>query len=493
MLTLVHILFGVQPKSTRQMPRIPVQWQDVRFSEVVTDSREVKPGALFVALAGDNTDGHNFLVEAAERGALGALVRRESVERRSADLARLQQPWILLDPAQADELNKVAPPTFVMIAVDDPLISLQRLAVYHRRQLTPTVVGITGSVGKTSTKEVVAAVLGRCFRTLKTQRSYNSEATVSTTLLQLLPEHQVAVLEMGMWAPGEIRFLADLARPKIGIVTNIGPSHLERLGSIEAIVNAKAELVESLPDDGVAILNSDDPYVVAMADRTRARVLWYGLDPSADLWADMIESRGLEGISFRVHYGDQVMHLALPLIGRHSVHTALAAIAVGLVMELAWDDIIAGLQDDSIQLRLFVVTGVGGATIIDDTYNAAPSSSLAALNLLADLNGRHIAVMGDMLELGVAEEEAHRLIGRRVAEVAQELICLGPRARWIAEEAEICGMNRDRILVTEQQEDVVNALQAMLRPDDYVLVKGSRGIAMERIVAAVQRRPEEVN
>lgn len=492
MLSLIHILFGVQPKITRQMPHIPAEWQGVAFSDVVTDSRQVVPGVLFVALAGDHTDGHNFLTEAAQRGAVGALVQSTAIEPRRTELEQLERPWILLDPATGDGLSTTPSSTFLLIGVDDPLMALQRLAVYHRRQFTPTVVGITGSVGKTSTKEVIAAVLQRRFCTLKSQRSYNSEVTIPTTLLQLTAAHDVAVLELGMWAPGEIRFLADLARPQIGVVTNIGPSHLERLGSIEAITHAKAELVESLPADGVAILNVDDERVMSMAGRTAARVLRYGLDPAAELWADAIESRGMEGIAFRAHYQDEEVYLVLPLLGRHSVHTALSAIAVGLTLGMGWDDIVAGLEDKNTQLRLFIVPGVGGAQIIDDTYNAAPASSLAALNLLADLNGRRIAVLGDMLELGTAEESAHRMVGRRVAEVAQQLICIGSRAQWIAEEARLSGMDPANILVFERNNDVVDALQAMLRPGDYVLVKGSRGVALEQIVTALQRHPEEV-
>jgi UDP-N-acetylmuramoyl-tripeptide--D-alanyl-D-alanine ligase len=301
----------------------------------------------------------------------------------------------------------------------------------------------------------------------------------------------VAVLEMGMWAPGEIRFLANLARPKIGIVTNVGPSHLERLGSLEAIAHAKAELVESLPGDGVAILNYDDERVAAMVTRTAAQVFFYGLNPQADVWADEIRSRGLEGISFQVHHGEVSYHINAPLLGRHSIHIALAAIAVGLIMELSWEEIIAGLQDQSAQLRLFVVPGAGGSTIIDDTYNAAPASSLAALNLLADLEGRRITVMGDMLELGTVEEEAHRKIGARAAEVADLLICVGARARWIAEEAQASGMPADRVHILAENAQAVQLLQTQLQPGDFLLVKGSRGMAMEEIVAALQRRPEE--
>ncbi len=491
MLRLVHILFGIQPKSTRQMPQIPAHWQDVRFSTVVIDSRLVVADALFVALPGERTDGHNFLSEAMEHGARGALVLARDLAQRREQFAEVGRPWVTVDPADASNLAACAPDTFLLILVDDTQMALQRMAVYHRRQLTPTVVGITGSVGKTSVKEVAAAVLSRRYRTLKSERSFNSEATLPTTLMQLQPDHEVAVLEMGMWAPGEIRFLANLARPKIGIVTNVGPSHLERLGSMEAIANAKAELVESLPGDGVAILNYDDERVVAMADRTAARVVSYGLDPRADVWADEIRSRGLEGISFRVHHDAESYSINAPLLGRHSVHIALAAIAAGLVMELGWEDIVAGLQDQSVQLRLFVVPGVGGSTIIDDTYNAAPASTLAALNLLADLAGRRIALMGDMLELGAVEEEAHRKVGVRAAEVADVLICMGTRARWIAEAALASGLPAGQVQMFAEHAQAVQFLQTLLQPGDFLLVKGSRGMAMEDIVAALQRRPEE--
>lgn len=491
MLRLVHILFGIQPKSTRQMPQIPAHWQEVRFSEIVVDSRHVTPDALFVALPGEQTDGHNFLSEAMERGARGALVLAQELAQRREQFAEAERPHVLVNPADASNLEAYTPDAFLLILVDDTQMALQRMAVYHRRQLTPTVVGITGSVGKTSVKEVATAVLSRRYRTLKSKRSFNSEATLPTTLMQLQPDHEVAVLEMGMWAPGEIRFLANLARPKIGIVTNVGPSHLERLGSLEAIAHAKAELVESLPGDGVAILNYDDERVAAMVTRTAAQVFFYGLNPQADVWADEIRSRGLEGISFQVHHGEVSYHINAPLLGRHSIHIALAAIAVGLIMELSWEEIIAGLQDQSAQLRLFVVPGAGGSTIIDDTYNAAPASSLAALNLLADLEGRRITVMGDMLELGTVEEEAHRKIGARAAEVADLLICVGARARWIAEEAQASGMPADRVHILAENAQAVQLLQTQLQPGDFLLVKGSRGMAMEEIVAALQRRPEE--
>ena len=489
MFNLVHILYGVQPRSTRQMPQIPAQWQQVSFTEAVTDSRDVGPGDLFVALAGEHTDGHRFLADVAGRGAGGALVNAKTLAAHPEWLPT-EQPHAPVEPARAQGLDEAPEGSFLLIAVDDPLMALQRLAVYHRRQLTPTVVGITGSVGKTTTKEVVAAVLSHRFRTLKSKRSFNTDVTVPATLLNLTPADEVAVLEMGMWAAGEIRFLADLARPHIGIITNVGPSHLERMGSMDAIANAKAELVESLPADGTAILNYDDERVRAMAARTRARVLFYGLDPRADLYADEIVSRGLSGVSFRAHWKGDELTIKLPLLGRHSVHTALAAAAAGLVMGMEWDEIVDGLNSDAAQLRLLTVGAESGATLIDDTYNAAPASTLAALNLLSELDGRRVAVLGDMLELGDYEEEGHRLVGRRVAEVAALLVTVGRRAAWIADEALASAMPAERVRRTSSPAEAVELLRGLLGRNDYVLVKGSRGVALDQIVSALQRRPE---
>jgi UDP-N-acetylmuramoyl-tripeptide--D-alanyl-D-alanine ligase len=485
-LNLDEVLLGLRAEEARrEPPAIPLALKQVAFSEAVIDSREATPGSLFVALRGERVDGHDFLAAAVARGARGALVRREKV----AEL-KLDQPFRLVDPISGEGLAEATPDTALLIAVDDPLAALQRLAAYHRGLFSPTVIGVTGSVGKTSVKEVTAAVLRRGYRTLKNPRSYNTEATLPIVLLQLTADHEVAVLEMGTFGPGEITLLAQLARPQIGIVTNVGPSHMERMGSIETVAQAKSELVQALPEGGRAILNIDDPRVRAMAEATAARPFFYGLDPAADLWADEIESRGLEGISFRAHHAGESVFLKLPLLGRHSVHTALAATAAGLLLGLGWDAIIAGLRDESAQLRLLAVPGAGGATLIDDTYNASPASSLAALNLLAELDGRHIVALGDMLELGSFEEEAHRLVGRRVAEVADQLIVVGPRARWIAEEAAASGMPESRITAAATNEEVIALLRDSMQLGDYVLIKGSRGAAMEGIVAALQQEPD---
>jgi len=284
--------------------------------------------------------------------------------------------------------------------------------------------------------------------------------------------------------------LARIARPQVGVVTNIGPVHLQRLGTMQAIADAKAELVEALPSDGVAILNQDEPLVRAMAARTTARVFTYGLSSKADLWADEIEGVGLEGIRFMLHYRGEAIHVRAPLLGRHSVHTALRAAAVGLVEGLDWSDIVNGLRSDSPQLRLVAVQGPNESMLLDDTYNASPASTIAALNLLADLGNRHVAVLGDMLELGSYEEAGHRLVGRRVVEVADLLITVGELGQVIAEEALAAGMPSERVIILPDADAAVRVLPSLVQERDMVLIKGSRGVGLDRLVDALTRPVE---
>jgi UDP-N-acetylmuramoyl-tripeptide--D-alanyl-D-alanine ligase len=258
------------------------------------------------------------------------------------------------------------------------------------------------------------------------------------------------------------------------------------LGSIERIAQAKAELVQALPAEGVAILNHDDPLVRAMVHQTPARVFTYGLTSEADLWASDIESEGLEGIHFVLHYRSEDIHAKVPLLGRHSVHTTLRAAAAGLVEGMNWDEIMAGLQDSAVQLRLVSVLGINGSTLLDDTYNASPASTFAALNLLDDLSGRKIAVLGDMAELGDQEEEAHRRVGCRAAGTVDSLVTVGRRAHLMAEEARACGLSPDAITEVETNAQAIAHLRQAVRPGDVVLVKGSRSMAMEEIVTALQ-------
>jgi UDP-N-acetylmuramoyl-tripeptide--D-alanyl-D-alanine ligase len=290
-----------------------------------------------------------------------------------------------------------------------------------------------------------------------------------------------------MYDVGEIAELTRIARPHVGVVTNVGPVHLERAGSMERIAQAKAELVEALPADGAAILNYDDPLVRGMAERTEARVLYYGLSPKADLWASSIQGMGLEGIRFRLHYKGETIHLRVPLLGRHSVHTALRAAAVGLVEGESWQDIVEGLQGGSPQLRLVAVSGINGSTLLDDTYNASPQSTFAALNLLDELDGRKIAVLGDMLELGSYEDEGHRKVGLRVIDSVDILITIGQLARIIGEEAKRWGLSPSVVHTLEANSQAIELLREIVAPEDVILVKGSRALQMEEVVMALAR------
>ncbi|MCU0508206.1 MAG: UDP-N-acetylmuramoyl-tripeptide--D-alanyl-D-alanine ligase [Anaerolineae bacterium] len=460
--------------------------------DCVIDSRTAARGSLFFALRGERTDGHLYVYAAFERGAVAAVAQEGALELAPGTLAVSPQGKLFsAGSADAPSGEALRPP--VVFLTRDSLAALQTLGARWRAALPVETVGITGSIGKSTTKETVANVLATRYVTLRSEGNLNNEIGLPLTLLRLRGNHERAVLEMGMYAVGEITQLVGWARPRIGVVTNVGPVHLERLGSIERIAEAKSELPRGLPpaeDGGVAILNRDDPLVWSMAGTTRARVFSYGLNPQADLWADEIESGGLEGIKFWLHHGKERYHAHLPLLGRHSVHTALRSAAVGLMAGLSWDEIMRGLQDARGQLRLMVVPGLRDTTIIDDTYNASPDSTLAALNLLRDIaNSSHraVAVLGDMFELGSYEEAGHRLVGGRAAQVVDKLVTVGPRARWIAEEALASGMSPTNVHPVAGNTDAIGILQGMIRPGDIVLVKGSRAAAMESIVDALSR------
>ena len=449
------------------------------ITEAAIDSRQVIPGALFVAIPGERVDGHDYIAEAFRRGASFALIQQDvDASFRTLDLR---------GGLKTDSPLDVNPP--LCLRVDNTLSALQQIARFWRRKLDLHVIGITGSVGKSTTKEVVAEVLGTRYRTLKSPGNLNNEIGLPLTILRLGSGYERAVLEMGFYVPGEIAFLCDIALPQIGVVTNVGTVHAERAGSQEAIARGKAELVQALPQDGVAILNFDDPWVQKMEEKTKARVFFYGLSPEADLWADGVEGLGLDGIRFRLHYGRETMHMHVPMIGRHSVHTALRAAAVGLADGLTWMEILEGLRQANAQLRLVAVRSESGALLLDDTYNASPESMLAALNLLGELEvKRKIAVLGDMLELGPYEKQGHEMVGLRAAQVVKRLITLGPRAHVYAESARRAGMRPDRILEFESIEQIIDWLKENLTLDDAVLLKGSHGLRMDRITAELEVR-----
>jgi UDP-N-acetylmuramoyl-tripeptide--D-alanyl-D-alanine ligase len=443
---------------------------DTLFTAFERNARTLQPGALFIALRGERFDGHMFVADAAAAGAAAAMVSRE---------------WAAEHPD----------PPLPLLVVDSPLEALQQLAAWWRAQLPDLlVVGVTGSVGKTSTKETIASILARSGSTYRSPGNLNTEIGLPLSLLEVTPDHRFAVLEMGgAYAFGEIRLLSDIARPRIGVVTNVHPVHIERMGSIEAIAETKAELPESLPEDGWAVLNGDDFRVREMADRCRGQVIFYGLGPENDVRASDVESEGLEGTSFWLHVAGETNRVTIPLIGGHAVELALAAIAVGHAIGMDLADILQGLAEPGVQVRLLVMEGPNGSQMIDDTYNASTPSVMSALGLLEMMNPRRaIAVLGDMRELGAETENEHITVGRRAGVVADLIITYGELARTIGREASLTngrqgsGPPKIESFSLDQCDELIDYLKRELRPEDVVLLKGSRGLQMEDIVSALR-------
>lgn len=473
MITLADMLEALQ------QPR--PQGATTAIRKAVIDSREAEADSLFVAIPGENVDGHDFVADAFARGAAAALIEHD-----------IDGSYPTLNLREGNEnLNEIKADAPICLLVPNTVAALQEIARFWRNQLDLRVIGITGSVGKSTTKELASQVLRRRYKTHKNLGNLNNEIGLPLTILGLRSEHKRAILEMGFYVPGEIDFLCQIAKPQVGVITNIGTVHAERAGSQEAIARGKAELVQALPPapEGVAILNDDDIWVREMASMTKARVFFYGLSPEADLWADEIEGLGLDGIRFRLHYRHETLHLHLPLIGRHSVHTALRAAAIGIVEGLTWQEIISGLRTSRhAQLRLVAARSKCGALILDDTYNASPASTLAALSLLKEVGGMKIAVLGDMLELGQYERQGHEMIGLRAAEIADILLTFGKRAHIIASSARHAGMNPEKIMEFEEAEILIAWLKENLTSEHAVLIKGSRGLRMDRITAALEAK-----
>jgi UDP-N-acetylmuramoyl-tripeptide--D-alanyl-D-alanine ligase len=437
------------------------------------DSRMVAPGMLFVALPGDRTDGHRHLADATITGAAALLVTRRP------------------DPG-AGEPSFDALGDVTIVQVPDALLALQAVAAAWRRRFAPLVVGITGSIAKTSTKEATGAVLARRFTTLRTEGNQNNEIGLPLTVLRLGPEHEALVLEMGMYVGGEISDLARIGRPSIGIVTAVQPVHLSRIGSLEAIERAKAELVEALPpaaNGGVAILNADDVRVRRMAGRTSARVVTYGFAADADVRALDETSAGLAGMRFRLVTAAGERRVAIPGLGRLAVHNALAATAAGLAAGMTLDEILPGLVTPGAAPHRSDVIRAGGVVVIDDAYNASPASVRAALELLDGIEGRHVAVLGEMRELGDLHDAGHREVGEAAGELADLLVVVdgaaGGAAAGIVDGALAAGIGPGRVIPVATADEAVAVLADELAPGDVVLVKASRGVELERVVTAL--------
>jgi UDP-N-acetylmuramoyl-tripeptide--D-alanyl-D-alanine ligase len=442
------------------------------FRDFCYDTRLLNPGELFLAVVTDKGDGHDYIQAAVRGGAAGVLCQRP------------------LD---------LEPGGVTCIVVDDTRKALLDWARYILQKLGPRVVAITGSSGKTTAKELTAAVLSRRHAVFRNQGNYNDRYGLPIALGKLRAEDQIAVLELACDGLDEIRDLAALTGPSLGVVTTVNETHLAYLGSLETIAAEKGRLVEALPPGGkggVAILNYDDLRVRAMAARTRARVITYGLDPDADLVAGAVEA-GPDGVSFTVFVkdffpipgrkGEHKLRVKLPLLGRHTVYAALAAVAVGLALDVPLEEALEALTSVTpLRGRLNPLPGLKGSLVLDDSFDASLASTLAALDTLSLFKrGRRFGVLGNLLNLGAFEADAYRLVGQRAATAADFLVTLGDGARRIAEQAEFAGMAADRILVTYTPQDALRGLVDRLMPGDTLLVKGALESRMERVVAGL--------
>jgi len=433
-------------------------------SGVEYDSRRVEAGNLFIAMPGGRVDGHSYIAEVAKKGAAAVICEREPENALSI-------PYIL---------------------VTDSFKALQHIAAFYRQNLSLPIIGISGSAGKTSTKEFIAAVLGERFAVLKTEGNFNNEIGLPYMVLRIREHHQVAVLEMGISNFGEMSRLARIARPDIAVLTNIGDCHLEQLGDRAGVLRAKSEMFDFLPADGRAVLCGDDELLRQIHTVRGKAPLRFGLGADNDIWADSMENRALQGVAVRIGIKEtgETVRVSIPLPGEHMILNALAAAGVGTLLSLKLDEIQTGIAKVEGSLgRCRIVRLASGATIIDDCYNANPLSVQAALKLLADADktGRKVAILGDMLELGEKKEQLHADIGRQaVASGADVVILIGPLS-WHTYAAALVGNDKEKTLISHFPDKVafLSALADLLRPNDVILLKASRGMGFEELVEGI--------
>jgi UDP-N-acetylmuramoyl-tripeptide--D-alanyl-D-alanine ligase len=416
------------------------------------DSRTIQKGELFFAVKGERLDGHDYVEQALAKEAVAAVVQKDQLVRYSTKSQ--------------------------LLVVDDSLLALQNLAAAVRRLWGKPLVGVTGSAGKTTTKDAIAQLLSTKFQVLKSEGNFNNHFGLPLMLLKLQPEHDTAVIEMGMSHAGEIAALAKIAQPNIGVVTNVAAVHLEFFHSVADIARAKYELVASLPMGGTAILNADDEYVSQFGRDFHGKVVRYGLRSSADVWAEHIESRGPEGSTFDLIAGSSREHVTLPLVGSHNIYNALAAVAVALERGITAADAAKALASLAPSDKRGQVVKVDNITVINDCYNSNPKALESMVSALAAMPARrHIVVAGEMLELGSAGPEMHRRAGSYIAEQKIDLL-IGVRglAQQMVDAALKAGMNADFVSTPEEAGEW---LAKEAKPGDIVLLKASRGVKLE--------------
>ncbi|WP_031513414.1 UDP-N-acetylmuramoyl-tripeptide--D-alanyl-D-alanine ligase [Desulfofalx alkaliphila] len=450
--TIGEIVSAVKGDLLQGDPNRPVE-------RVSTDTRSLLPGDIFFALVGANHDGHQYALQAVDKGA-AALVLAKAI------------PGI----------DSRVP----VIKVSDTLLALQALAAYNRRQFDIPVIAVTGSNGKTTTKDLIYSVLSQKYRVLKTRGNFNNEIGLPLTLLELNEEHDMAVLEMGMRGLGQIDELCKIAGINAGIITNIGETHLEVLGSIENIAQAKGEILQNVPPEGFGLIPAESQEALKQAGRCRGKVLTFGLDCVGDYVAVDVQT-GRCGSSFVAVTPVGELLIKLPLPGRHNVSNAMAALAVGLKMGLSLNEVATGLAKAEISDMRLQVIHTGKFTIINDAYNANPQSTKAALTALADLAGerRQVAVLGNMYELGQREQQGHYEVGLAAKNVDM-LVTVGQLAKYTAQGGRLSGIKPGNVYWFADNGSATDFLKKALKPHDVILVKGSRGMGMEEIVESIK-------
>lgn len=427
-------------------------------SSIFTDSRKAEEGGLFVPIKGARADAHDFIEDVMEKGALAALSEKELGEK--------PYPYIL---------------------VESSLQAVKDIAEYYLAQLAIPVVGITGSVGKTSTKEMIAAVLSQKYCTLKTQGNFNNELGLPLTVFRLRDEHEMAVLEMGISDFGEMHRLAKIARPDTCVITNIGLCHLEFLKSRDGILKAKTEIFDFLKPEGHVILNGDDDKLVTVEEVKGIKPVFFGIENHSGIWADEIKPEGLKGISCCIHTEKGSFSVLIPIPGHHMVYNALAGTAVGLTYGLSLEEIKAGIESLQPVSGRFHIIETGKYTVVDDCYNANPVSMKASLDVLTDAIGRKVAILGDMGELGEDEIEMHREVGVYAASRNLDLlICVGELSQYMAEAAKHAAPAKT-ILHFATKEEMLKELPKILQEGDTVLVKASHFMGFEDVVKELER------
>lgn len=465
------------------------------FSTVTMDSRRqgsppMRPGGLFVAIRGETRDGHDFTGDALANGAVAALVAsipaplRDAVDSGAVRVLDFREATGSGPSPEVDWHHLAGRP--ILFLVDDPQRALQQVAAWWRRHQRARVIAITGSVGKTTTKDLIAAVLEQRYTVLRTEGTFNNELGLPIMLLRLTSAYDLAVLEVGISDIGEMATFAGIAGPDVAVVTRVAPAHLHRLYDIDTVEREKGDLVAALRPGGLAILNADDPRVARMATRlearTDARTSTYGESSRSDVRGTDIKSQGLSGISFQLQHAGYQATATVPLVGRHFVSAALAAAVVGFAEGCSWAEVLAGLAQPVPSQRLRPVPLADDAWLLDDSYNASPAACLAALDVLAQAPGDHLAVLGDMLELGDYAPVAHWEVGAYVPGRADTLVTLGKLARHIAAAARAGGMAPDQVVECGTIYAAIAAIAARRTPGMTVLVKGSRGMRMDGIV-----------